>query len=470
MSNQQSVGQGSAATDDGPTAVPQANTPSNGGAPRADHAVGVVVPADRLRVAEVEDSRRALRYTAPLFAVGMVLESASHAWVDSPVQLVLTPALAAVVCAVLSWRYRRGAKRSRYPQWTLFGLLVLLLIVVWQHIFVGSSLLSAIFSGMAVTACAALIMPALPAVLAIVTSWLGLIFSLIELEGGLPAASFPLPVLTLGMAYLIYTARRRSIFLAEQALVLQEEVARQESIARERVNQLNYAGTIAQGLAHNLSNQLQVQVASLELASVYLEKADFADAENIRAHIQRATEASDASTALVEKLQSYAGFSSQQPQSQDVRELSETLAKADAAMSQIEIVQNCGPGLTIVADRSALVSSLRELVRNADRAVRESDSQPGRIVLVISEQEHSGQLGVAFDLSDNGGGFPRDLLETASEPFVTSQPAARSGLGLSAISGFARMHDGRLSVLTTSEIGSTVRLWLPLNPVRSYEA
>ncbi|MCR9277935.1 MAG: ATP-binding protein [Pseudomonadaceae bacterium] len=398
----------------------------------------------------------------------MALESASHAVTGGPLLLFVTPALVSAVCVVLSLLFWRGTQPS-YPQWWLCGLLVLLLTVVWQHIFVGSSLLSAIFSGMAVIACAALIMPIVPALIATTMSWLGLILSLVVLGAGSPAANFPLPLLALGMAFIVYMARRRAIYLSEQALVLQEEVARQESIARERASQLSYAGTIAQGLAHNLSNQLQVQVASLELAEAYLDPAQPADANKARQHVENAARASEASTALVAKLQIYAGFSGNRPAAHVVGDLCAALLDKENGLPAFEYVQDCAPGMSIIADRSGLHSSLQELLRNAQRAVEQSGVRPARIELRVSGQPQRGEAGVAFDVVDNGCGFAPDLLDSASEPFVTSQPAALSGLGLSAVSGFARMHGGRLSVLATSDAGSTVRLWLPTNAVGPYE-
>ncbi len=89
--------------------------------------------------------------------------------------------------------------------------------------------------------------------------------------------------------------------------------------------------------------------------------------------------------------------------------------------------------------------------------------------MLVTEQQYQEQPGIAFDITDNGVGFPKDLLESAAEPFVTSQPAARSGLGLSVVSGFARMHGGSFSILSTGETGTTVRLWLPADSAPFYE-
>ncbi len=427
------------------------------------------MPRERLRAAEVADARRVLRYSAPLFAFGMAIESASHFFFPGPLLLAITPAVICLVCLGLCWRLFRAPQWPTYPHWVLCFLLLFLLIVVWQHMLFAASLLSAIFSGIAVTACAALIMPMAPAVIAVVASWLGLILSLVVLGEWSPMATFPLPILTLAIGVLIYGTRRRALYLSEHGLLLQEAVDQQEMIAEERTRQLAYVSTIAEGLAHNLSNQLQVQMASLELASFYLD-ASGDERDKMREHISRAIVASEASTELVAKLQSYAGFAGLNSDSIDVHELCAGLCGPSSNLGgDVHLSLHCRPDLVLVADRSALLSSLRELIRNAVVSAEDAARSAPSVSLVVSEHEIDEINGVAFEVEDNGQGFPEELLASATEPFVTSEPAKRSGLGLSAVSGFAQMHKGRLTVLKSDEDGSTVRLWLPVAAAPLYE-
>ncbi len=74
-----------------------------------------------------------------------------------------------------------------------------------------------------------------------------------------------------------------------------------------------------------------------------------------------------------------------------------------------------------------------------------------------------GQAGLLVRVRDDGPGFPREILEEAFEPFVTSKPPGEgTGLGLAVSRHLVERHGGRIEAHNATEGGAEVRLWLPV--------
>jgi nitrogen fixation/metabolism regulation signal transduction histidine kinase len=72
---------------------------------------------------------------------------------------------------------------------------------------------------------------------------------------------------------------------------------------------------------------------------------------------------------------------------------------------------------------------------------------------------------VALTVSDNGHGFPPEILERVCEPYVTTKPKG-TGLGLAIVKKIADDHGGRLRIANRPPEqggGAEVTLLLPLH-------
>jgi signal transduction histidine kinase len=69
---------------------------------------------------------------------------------------------------------------------------------------------------------------------------------------------------------------------------------------------------------------------------------------------------------------------------------------------------------------------------------------------------------VEIEIEDNGVGIPRELLNRIFEPFFTTKPVGLgTGLGLSISYGIIEQHQGRISVTSVPEKGSSFVVSLP---------
>ncbi len=73
--------------------------------------------------------------------------------------------------------------------------------------------------------------------------------------------------------------------------------------------------------------------------------------------------------------------------------------------------------------------------------------------------------GVWVEIADTGEGIAPDKLNRIFDPFFTTKPAGKgTGLGLSLSYGIVQKHGGRIDVKSEVGVGTTFRVWLPIEP------
>ena len=86
-----------------------------------------------------------------------------------------------------------------------------------------------------------------------------------------------------------------------------------------------------------------------------------------------------------------------------------------------------------------------------------------RLELHIQVKSFPG-LGLSIQFSDNGCGFPPELIPQAFEVFTQSVPAAdvqSNGLGLALCKAIVKAHNGSIRILEASQEGSRLEIRLP---------
>jgi len=96
---------------------------------------------------------------------------------------------------------------------------------------------------------------------------------------------------------------------------------------------------------------------------------------------------------------------------------------------------------------------LLNLIRNAMQAM----TRGGQLTLATGEAAS----GVWISVSDTGCGIPEEKLNRIFEPFFTTKKKG-TGLGLMVVQRIVRAHKGRIDLESRPGVGTTFRLWLPL--------
>lgn len=197
--------------------------------------------------------------------------------------------------------------------------------------------------------------------------------------------------------------------------LLLRRVAKAEAQSEEH-RRLAFMGTVAAELAHELKNPLAIVKSSLDVL-----RRKFDPAANEQAFVFAGEEVMRVSRLIDEML----AFSKDRPLTvQDLNLaglIGDMLEARRPLLGDIALSCTVEPGITVKADKDALVQILDNLIRNA-AAILENK---GTLSLGTTEENRH----LCVTVTDSGPGVPENLRETLFEPFVSGH-AAGTGLGL----------------------------------------
>jgi len=131
----------------------------------------------------------------------------------------------------------------------------------------------------------------------------------------------------------------------------------------------------------------------------------------------------------------------------------EALLKTDWARSNIKLTISIEPeNLTLVADEGMLDQALINLLRNASDALKKTKGAEVKIRAFLDSQQR-----VVLEVSDNGPGIEKDLVDKIFVPFFTTKKEG-SGVGLTLVRYIILSHGGAISYSTGLKGGSVFRI------------
>lgn len=227
-------------------------------------------------------------------------------------------------------------------------------------------------------------------------------------------------------------------------------------------------GRLSCKVAHDYNNILGAieGYATLALNAARADDPVRQDLQEIRASVAKAA-------ALGKQLMVFGGRQMLRKAPCEVNGLIEKMLKREelAAGGAFKIEARLEPGLPgIIADAAQLEQVLANLLLNAKEAM------PGGGTAAISscavrleggavnspKPEEAGSLFVKISVADSGAGISQENLEQIFEPlFTVVKKGAGAGLGLAAVYGVVRQHNGWVEVKSEPGRGSEFVLFLP---------
>jgi nitrogen fixation/metabolism regulation signal transduction histidine kinase len=110
----------------------------------------------------------------------------------------------------------------------------------------------------------------------------------------------------------------------------------------------------------------------------------------------------------------------------------------------------------LIGDPAQLRQVIHNLLQNSQDALVDS-ANPS--IVVRSEPSADGMRVI---ITDNGGGFPEQLMQRAFEPYVTTKPKG-TGLGLVIVKKIVEEHGGTVEIENVTPHGARVTFTLPAN-------
>ncbi|MFN2643576.1 MAG: ATP-binding protein [Burkholderiales bacterium] len=217
---------------------------------------------------------------------------------------------------------------------------------------------------------------------------------------------------------------------------------------------------VARRLAHEIKNPLTpIQLSAERLEMKLAARLSRADAEALRRSTSTIVNQVAALKAMVDDFRDYARLPAPQPTRLDLNALvSEVLALYET--SQVPISKRLERALPPVwADASQIRQVIHNLVQNAQDAL-DNVRSAGRTPSIEVRTELAGDR-VRLAVSDNGGGFPEELMARIFEPYVTTKPRG-TGLGLAIVKKIVDEHHGTVAIENREPRGASVTVFLPL--------
>ena len=217
---------------------------------------------------------------------------------------------------------------------------------------------------------------------------------------------------------------------------------------------------VARRLAHEIKNPLTpIQLSAERLEMKLAERLSREDAEALRRSTGTIVNQVAALKAMVDDFREYARLPAPELARLDLNALvSEVLALYET--SQVPITKRLGPELPAVwADASQIRQVIHNLVQNAQDAL-ENVRGSGRSPSIEVRTELDGDR-VRLAVSDNGGGFPEELIARIFEPYVTTKPRG-TGLGLAIVKKIIDEQHGSVAIENREPRGASVSVLLPL--------
>lgn len=302
-----------------------------------------------------------------------------------------------------------------------------------------------------------------------------------EVLGTLAVESTGMPDLAeddLGMLTLLADQVSVAIVNVRLFAALEEELAERKRLEEERLElerqllgaqQMETLGLLAAGTAHDFNNLLQVILGNATLA-----RAAATDQARVVRSMDRIEAAARRAAELTQQLLAYAGKGRYIIQQID---LDATIAPAIVQIRPTLVegialrYEPAGASQTVLADETQICQIARNLILNAAEAIGDA---AGTIAVTTGRQRldredlAAPQLAqdlpagdyVYLDVADDGPGMDDATLARVFEPFFTTKFTGR-GLGLPAVQGIARAHQGAVRVWSAPGRGTRVRVWLP---------
>ena len=213
---------------------------------------------------------------------------------------------------------------------------------------------------------------------------------------------------------------------------------------------------VARRLAHEISNPLTPIRLSAERLQVKLEgKLADAEAEVLARSTQTIVNQVAALKNMVDAFSQYARTPEPSMRELDLNALTrEVLTLYESSLGpsvRLELAAGLPP---VVGDAAQLRQVIHNLLQNAQDALAETPDPRVTVASVRADRM------VRLSFTDNGCGFPEQVMQRAFEPYVTTKPKG-TGLGLAIVKKIVEEHDGTAAIANVRTRGACVTIELP---------
>lgn len=223
--------------------------------------------------------------------------------------------------------------------------------------------------------------------------------------------------------------------------------------------------TLAGGIAHEFNNALMALMGNVELLEM-----DFSEDEGSKKYFDAAKNSGHRMSRLTDQLLAYARGGKYRPENMKLDDfVMETLPILSHRLNPaVRMETTFSKGVSYInADHTQMQMVLSAILNNANEATDDAGliiiSAENKAVDEDFAEQHPGfKPGpyVCLSIEDNGKGMNEEEISRIFDPFFTTKFQGR-GMGMPAVYGIVKNHDGWISVDSEAGKGTVVRIYFP---------
>lgn len=241
--------------------------------------------------------------------------------------------------------------------------------------------------------------------------------------------------------------------------------AKQGEEALRATSRMEATATLAGGIAHDFNNLMAAVLGNAELIELKMPKD-----QDVTRRLQAISDAAVQAGKLAQQMLAFAQGGKYQALPLLLNKVIADVLRLESSSfpSEVIIEQRLSPDLwRIMADDAQIKQVVMNLMFNAV----EASSDGGRVILstenrlpgaveILACSGLTSRPYVYLKVEDAGPGMPPEVCARVFEPFFTTKFQGR-GLGLAAVYGIVKNHDGQISVSSAVGAGTIFEVWLP---------
>jgi two-component system, NtrC family, nitrogen regulation sensor histidine kinase NtrY len=218
-------------------------------------------------------------------------------------------------------------------------------------------------------------------------------------------------------------------------------------------------GEVAVRMAHEIKNPLTpILLSAQRLRNLFLEKLEKKDAAIIDKTTQTIMDQVASMDSMVSAFANYANTPEIQKTSSSLNMLINKSASLYDNHDRVRVDLDLSGDLPkLQLDQDAISRVLINLIKNAIEAKQEKTQLNINIKSTLKDKEGLVQL----TITDDGKGFPSDIIDQAFEPYITTKEKS-GGLGLAIVQNIIEQHDGQIFASNVKPHGARVTIELSI--------
>jgi PAS domain S-box-containing protein len=252
-----------------------------------------------------------------------------------------------------------------------------------------------------------------------------------------------------------------------------EAKTREFGIKFQQARKMESIATLAGGIAHEFNNALFEITGNIELLQMSLDNK-----EALENYSKKIKNSAFRMANLTKKLIAYSRGGKYQPVLTYLSDiLKKSLPDSNSTLNpNIEIiVQDLSDSFKIEADLTQLKMAISAIMTNAVESIEGHGLITVKTFTMDADEEfashHPGLVTGKYScltIEDNGRGMPVQTISKIFEPFFTTNFLGR-GLGMAAVYGIVKNHNGWIGVTSTPGTGTVVNVYIPVYEKKEFK-